>query len=589
VAASGDGIAYVWKLSDGKLKYRLWHADAPWGAGFLGGGASIVTTAGGTISVWDAQTGKSLEPHAAYIKPMLKGIVFTENGLAFDVKRKVLVTTHIDDTARLWDLSPAAATVLDPKCPRGSALLRVSRDGSRIIVRCGESGVIQVWDAAKKSKVFEFAAPRRANSVQVDAGNGMLLSPDGKVMALTDAGPVTVWSVSDGRKLASLPSGSGVLSATFDEQGRKLAVGSTGEVRIWDLTGPQSEWAARAPLILSTPDTNVSAPNANVAAPGADITARRADVAAFAFSPTGDRLLTLSIDATPRIWETATGKLLLTLSDPDHATGDTPAFLLSCAFSPDGRFVATYATGVLEVWEAASGKRLFPVSTGPPLIVKLEFSADGRRVMSAPGEGYMLNVEVPSGREMRSPANNADKAGNADNASLGGFAYDREAEVVAVAETDLQGGKDASLRLRDGRTFRGIWGFKGFYDDPEFSANGQRLTAVASDGAVHTWTLPPRGAERVGMARRLVPRCLGTLQREEAGLDPVPPRWCITGPDHVAEKDPSRWQGKWPYNRKEWREWLIARDKGESPPWPNLDDLSFDPAAEAAGAPPPPK
>jgi hypothetical protein len=93
------------------------------------------------------------------------------------------------------------------------------------------------------------------------------------------------------------------------------------------------------------------------------------------------------------------------------------------------------------------------------------------------------------------------------------------------------------------------------------------------------------------MARRLVPRCLETLQREEAGLDPVPPRWCITGPDHVAEKDPSRWQGKWPYNRKEWHDWLLARDKGESPPWPNLHELFYDPddEAEAAGAPPPPK
>jgi WD40 repeat protein len=444
-------------------------------------------------------------------------------------------------------------------------LHRVLRGGSRIVVYCSDRQTIEIWDAFKEHKVLELAA------VGGGGQDKLLLSPDEKIIALAGgAGPIRLWSAADGRALASFPNSTGIRSAVFDPQSRRFAVGDErGEVRLWDLTGPQSDWTARAPLVL---------------APASGIVPQRKFtpvVAALDFNPSGDRLVTLSTDRTSRMWNTTTGQLLLTWSvhaRPDEDKHEETS--LRAAFSPDGRYIATDTRAILEIWDAATGKRVSPpVRTATMASAQLEFSADGRRLVTSPGYWYLLSVEVPSGRPLRA----------AGEASVGGFSYDRDAEIIALAETDPGISKPDGLRLFDAKTFRTIKRFNGPFEEAEISFDGQRLTARTTDGRLHTWTLPPRGAERVRTARRTVPRCLETLQREEAGLDPAPPRWCITGPDHVAEKDPSRWQGKWPYNRKEWRDWLLARDKGESPPWPNLHELFYDPDAEAAGAPSPPK
>lgn len=118
------------------------------------------------------------------------------------------------------------------------------------------------------------------------------------------------------------------------------------------------------------------------------------------------------------------------------------------------------------------------------------------------------------------------------------------------------------------------------------SGDGTRLLSAELKGKIFVWTLPARGPARVTAARQAVPRCLTTLQLETAGLDPVPPRWCITGPEHVAEADPSKWNGKWPYRTQDWRNWLAARDRRETPPWPNIQEYGPEFQKDAAGPAP---
>ncbi len=78
---------------------------------------------------------------------------------------------------------------------------------------------------------------------------------------------------------------------------------------------------------------------------------------------------------------------------------------------------------------------------------------------------------------------------------------------------------------------------------------------------VRSAALCPNGA-------RVVPRCLTPEQLDAAFLPPEPPRWCVTGPGNEAETDPALWEPKWPYHTPEWRDWLVARDRGEDPPLP---------------------
>jgi hypothetical protein len=74
-----------------------------------------------------------------------------------------------------------------------------------------------------------------------------------------------------------------------------------------------------------------------------------------------------------------------------------------------------------------------------------------------------------------------------------------------------------------------------------------------------------------------VPRCLTRSQREQFFLDAGPPRWCITGAAHLEDKDPARWTGKWPYQSRDWRLWLAAKDRGEDLPQPQSSDFKIPP------------
>jgi len=75
-------------------------------------------------------------------------------------------------------------------------------------------------------------------------------------------------------------------------------------------------------------------------------------VCCVAFSPDGRRIVTGSWDDTAKVWDAASGKVLLTLKG--HID-----WVRSVAFSPDGRRIATGSDDrTAKVWDAASGSEM---------------------------------------------------------------------------------------------------------------------------------------------------------------------------------------------------------------------------------------
>ena len=97
---------------------------------------------------------------------------------------------------------------------------------------------------------------------------------------------------------------------------------------------------------------------------------------------------------------------------------------------------------------------------------------------------------------------------------------------------------------------------------------GTYIVTGSLDKTARVWDIFANTQSLVDHAKVTVVRCLSQAQRQQFNLVSVPPRWCITGPDHVNEKDPSKWQPKWPYHSNSWRDWLVAIDRGENPPLP---------------------
>src|SRR5262249_17808302 len=150
------------------------------------------------------------------------------------------------------------------------------------------------------------------------------------------------------------------------------------------------------------------------------------EVTGVVFSPDGRRLLSWSDDATARLWDADTGRLL-------HVFAGHPSTIRAGFFSPDGRRVLTLALayqmgvsrGLIEqdpnmqpaaapVWDAATGERL--TSWKEPLPPDLHFrhgQADPQAMASFSPDGQRVVLtfvgfphrpprvwEVATGREL---------------------------------------------------------------------------------------------------------------------------------------------------------------------------------------------
>src|SRR5262249_35761967 len=119
-----------------------------------------------------------------------------------------------------------------------------------------------------------------------------------------------------------------------------------------------------------------------------------------AFSP-GGRWIATGNASDLVIWDAATGKEELRLTDPDNR--DLP--LLSLAYSPDGRrIIAGYGrfnsfdVGHANLWDLTNPKRVERIPGKRETVYSVAFSPDGREVALASSEGLVevCNLEAPT-------------------------------------------------------------------------------------------------------------------------------------------------------------------------------------------------
>ena len=187
------------------------------------------------------------------------------------------------------------------------------------------------------------------------------------------------------------PRGLGVLAFSPDSK-RVLTAGSDGMVRIWDA------WSGKQLL---------------------EFAAHGATVRAAVFSPDGNRIVSCS-KAEVRVWDSATGKLLATLTVPSGSGGlafspdgtrlavvgaDKQARVLevaankviftvpaeAAAFSPAGKLLVTAAESVV-LRDAADGKELHKLDGAGAGVTSLRFSGDGNRLVASGGKTLAVVV-----------------------------------------------------------------------------------------------------------------------------------------------------------------------------------------------------
>ncbi len=129
-------------------------------------------------------------------------------------------------------------------------------------------------------------------------------------------------------------------------------------------------------------------------------------------SPDGTLVASVADDMVCRLWEVASGRLIHELKGHEEQTPHHyPSMLYACAFTPDGRHLATAdKVGHINIWDVASGQRLQSVEapvmyTWDPVqrrhsiggIRALAFSPDGSQ-LAAGGIGKIENIDHLDGK-----------------------------------------------------------------------------------------------------------------------------------------------------------------------------------------------
>jgi WD40 repeat protein/energy-coupling factor transporter ATP-binding protein EcfA2 len=189
-----------------------------------------------------------------------------------------------------------------------------------------------------------------------------------------------------------------------------------------------------------------------------------------AFSPDGDRIVTASEDRTARVWNAASGKLLVTLSGHSEA-------VLSAAFSPDSQHIVTTSLDrTVRVWDAASGKPLVTLEGNSLGVEMAAFSPDGQRIFIVSGDSTAQLWNAFTGELL------VTLTGHSGFIQHAGFSPDGARIVTA--------GEDTTARVWNTTSGQLLLTLKGHSKrvlNAALSPDGEHIVTTSSDTTARVW------------------------------------------------------------------------------------------------------
>jgi WD40 repeat protein/tRNA A-37 threonylcarbamoyl transferase component Bud32 len=556
-SAGEDGTVRLWKSAAGEpLRLFRGHAGPVHGVAFSPDGRRLASAgADGTVRLWEVAGGREPRTLAGH-----KGAV---NGVAFHPGGKQLASAGADAVVRFWDAA-SGKELLNRKCPYPCLGISFSPDG-KIIAAVGTGSSPWVWDLVN-DRVPPNVSRMPFGGWSTASGTGRRLagvafSPDGSSLAWTPGvgrwdlarggplpplkqpnqwfnsvaispgGVIVAAGSKDGRVSYWNPAQPGqgqdlkghtaqVTSVAFAPDRRRLASASEdGSVKVWDVITGQRPLTIAAPklagllhfdpagagVFAGDPGELLALWDLTTAAPKRRLVVKRPGFKFFALSGDGKRLAGALWNKEAGVWDTSTGRKVLTLPRGDREGG--------FAFSPDGReLVEIRDKGRVTVTELAGGRQRLTLRA-ESANYRPAFSPDGRRLAVSGTDGTVTVWDSQSGRTLFT------LRGHAFGAL--GMAFSPDSRYLAASAAQLVKVWD----LRDGRDQFILRGHTGDVFSVAFSPDGRRLASGGWDNTIKVWemtagqellTLTGHPSVIVGLAfspdgRRLVSLGSGTL------------------------------------------------------------------------------
>jgi WD40 repeat protein len=286
----------------------------------------------GQIVIWEPATGRKTQT-LAELPVGFRCAVFSPNGRH--------IASDWENTVKLWDAETGCELATLSGHQAAITCVAWSPDGTHV-VSASEDQTVRVWqlgDDWQRGRVEVFPLPRHPGPVA-----GVAFSPDGRRLASAGRdGVIRIWDGNTRSELHRLDGHVGAVTAVvFSPNGLRLASGGDDQtVRVWDITTGQEVWS----LPDAPPNNDVQRGPLAFGASGG-----KTPIMDIAFSPDGQRLASVNLHGSVRLWDVATGQEAISLRR-HFARGS------SVAFSPDGRYlVAGDFEGSLIIWDAGDNE-----------------------------------------------------------------------------------------------------------------------------------------------------------------------------------------------------------------------------------------
>lgn len=317
---------------------------------------------------------------------------------------------------------------LVPADGHGSAIFSaaVRSDGRFLATTDGEGRKLLLWDIANGSIARRFQRPgERALSVAI--------SQNGKFLAATFTDKVVdVWDMATGREIARIERAWRRENTAIDFVGddQRLAVVDAAELGVGNIivyqipSGkvvrqfPLPGQVALTGLFHTTGDQLLGVYSGfriyTNLRPTPDLTIKGIDVwdvfagrvmrhldgdaegwAHSAMSPDYRTVAARGHDGTIRLWELASGQPRLTIKE-NSKLPEADSWPKSLAFSPDGLTIATinYGKPGVDFWDLPAGRRVGSLQGHELPITMLEFTPDGRRLLTGSEDSTILGWDL---------------------------------------------------------------------------------------------------------------------------------------------------------------------------------------------------
>ncbi len=376
-------------------------------------------------------------------------------------------------------------------------LLTYSPDGKRMAVggpRIPHPDAKPGGSPGLEIKLLEADTGRELRPFAGGGAIGLIFSPDGQRLAGSSGTTVKVWDVGTGKELFScVRRKTPFPGLRFSEDGNLLSDRGSGDV--WhgatgqDLSGSQRVFN---PSIVGKLKATTSDSSHLIGfddrrcfvwdpAAGAETWFQELDLAGWtigqhALSANGQRLAFGSTSQEVKVWDAATGKEVLTLSERY-----TPAYQRRLAWSPDGKILVVGMGDTVKLYSATTGERvriLWKSVLGPNgelLNNDLVFHPGGRQLATVGDRGTLYIWDVVTGQQTtpRKEANQSslNLAFSPDGRLLGGFTSD----TIWLWDTNSWE-KIATIKEKAGDFMTG-----------SFSPDGKRLAVPTRRNTLKIW------------------------------------------------------------------------------------------------------